>query len=232
MKLYTGPELTVYFVTARGVGRVKVGYSKFPPNEQARRFLSPVPLVLEASTPGARVVERWFHERYREHRGHGEWFDIAPIIEDDIRQLATGGRIPGQPVEPIDRTKAQIPSGLLQYYREHLFGWSTSRMAAALGVDVRAYEAREKPSQFHSAVQVAHLDVLARREGHPVTAERVFADAEYIAEIAARIQPDRSNRWIEHAMELRRLHGAAPLTDGLLAAISERVQRFINGSRA
>ena len=79
--------MSVYFVTAREVGRVKIGYAQ---NPQARvvsvQTHSPVPLRLERTCDGGKAEEEALHERFAAHRVRGEWFDLAPEIE---RHMAT-----------------------------------------------------------------------------------------------------------------------------------------------
>lgn len=74
--------MTVYFITGREVGKVKIGYAKDP---QARvvaaQSASPVKLDLERVCPGGKDVEAELHERFAEHRVRDEWFTITPEIE-------------------------------------------------------------------------------------------------------------------------------------------------------
>lgn len=75
----------IYFVTAREVGRVKIGFSDNP----GLRFVkmqadSPCPLVLERICPGDREVEASLHTLFAEHRLHGEWFNLARVVESHM----------------------------------------------------------------------------------------------------------------------------------------------------
>lgn len=74
--------MSVYFITAREVGRVKVGCA-FNPHDRFERLqtASPVELALEAVMRGAHKEERELHLRFAADRLHGEWFNITPEIE-------------------------------------------------------------------------------------------------------------------------------------------------------
>jgi tRNA isopentenyl-2-thiomethyl-A-37 hydroxylase MiaE len=78
----------IYFVTAREVGRVKIGYAKEP---QARfvsiQTHSPVTLVLERVCEGNAEEEARLHERFAADRVRGEWFVITPEIERFLESL-------------------------------------------------------------------------------------------------------------------------------------------------
>jgi hypothetical protein len=77
--------VSVYFITAREVGRVKIGYS----NKPRSRVLwlsanSPVEVALEAVIDGGIMEEGDLHQRFAEHRVKGEWFTLCPAIEEMI----------------------------------------------------------------------------------------------------------------------------------------------------
>ena len=78
----------VYFITAREVNRVKIGYAK---NPQARTVSiqthSPVPLTLECVSDGGLDEEARLHERFASARVRGEWFTITPEIESHMATL-------------------------------------------------------------------------------------------------------------------------------------------------
>lgn len=80
----------VYFITARSVGLVKIGFGRDP---QARvinaQVGSPVPLTLERKIEGGKDIEASLHERFSVHRAHGEWFALAPEIEAYMATLPT-----------------------------------------------------------------------------------------------------------------------------------------------
>jgi hypothetical protein len=77
--------MSVYFITARSVGRVKIGYSDKPRS----RVLwisanSPVEVALEATIDGGIDMEAGLHQRFSAHRVKGEWFALCPEIEELI----------------------------------------------------------------------------------------------------------------------------------------------------
>ena len=78
----------IYFVTARSVGRVKIGLSDNP----AGRFVkmqvdSPVPLTLERVCPGEIAEERLLHEKFAADRAAGEWFVLSGAIDAHMATL-------------------------------------------------------------------------------------------------------------------------------------------------
>jgi sRNA-binding protein len=77
--------MAVYFITAREIGRVKIGYAA----DAWRRFNkiqsdSPCEVDLEATVVGSVEDERAFHARFAAHRIRREWFALCPEIEDLI----------------------------------------------------------------------------------------------------------------------------------------------------
>jgi hypothetical protein len=82
------PPSYVYFIGG-DVGCIKIGTSTIP--EQRLKTLhhsSPVPLRILALVEGDRWVEKDYHDRFAEHRRHGEWFDRAPELMREIETLA------------------------------------------------------------------------------------------------------------------------------------------------
>lgn len=72
----------IYFVTAREVGRVKIGYSAAPKGRFVKmRTDSPVSLVMERVCDGDKLAEREIHQRFNVSRADGEWFHLTPEIE-------------------------------------------------------------------------------------------------------------------------------------------------------
>jgi hypothetical protein len=74
--------VSVYFITAREVGMVKIGCAYEPHRRMTfMQTACPVGLALEAILPGAYAEEKRHHEMFAEHRVRGEWFKITPEIE-------------------------------------------------------------------------------------------------------------------------------------------------------
>jgi len=72
----------IYFVTARDIGRVKIGFSEDPRNRFVKiRADSPVPLALERICEGDVEVERAIHAMFEHHRVVGEWFSLSDEVE-------------------------------------------------------------------------------------------------------------------------------------------------------
>ena len=72
----------IYFVTAREVGRVKIGFSENPRARFGKICSdSPFPLALERVCEGDEVAESALHSLFAAHRVQGEWFRICPEIE-------------------------------------------------------------------------------------------------------------------------------------------------------
>jgi hypothetical protein len=76
----------IYLITARSVGRVKIGRTDQAPHSRYiwLRAWSPVPLALEAVMEGGLAEEAEMHRRFAEQRRHGEWFEITPEIDELI----------------------------------------------------------------------------------------------------------------------------------------------------
>lgn len=80
----------VYFIGHREHA-IKIGYT-----EQLRirlaalRNASPVPLTVLATVDSSPALEREYHERFGEHRLHGEWFLPHPDILAEVDRLNNG----------------------------------------------------------------------------------------------------------------------------------------------
>ena len=113
--------MAVYFITAREVGRVKIGYTDCAPRDRFNWISanSPVAVELEAFVEGGREEEKAFHERFSELRVKGEWFTLCPEIEALIERNRPSAPEPAEP----DSVEGIIKS----------FG-SASELARRLGV--------------------------------------------------------------------------------------------------
>lgn len=93
--------MSVYLITAREVGKVKIGCANDPWDRLEKlRTASPVELSLEAVLAGAYEEERAYHQRFAAHRVRGEWFNLCPEIESLILASAA-------PVRGFDRRRSQ-----------------------------------------------------------------------------------------------------------------------------
>jgi hypothetical protein len=78
----------IYFITARDIGRVKIGYSAKPRVRfQKMQSDSPTRLALERVCDGDEAVEAALHERFAAFRQHGEWFTISAEIASHMATL-------------------------------------------------------------------------------------------------------------------------------------------------
>jgi hypothetical protein len=80
-------DSVVYFLGADN-GLVKIGFaSNFRDRYSKLNCGSPLPLYPLAITHGGRVEEREYHERFKEWRRHGEWFELTDKLEEEIDRI-------------------------------------------------------------------------------------------------------------------------------------------------
>jgi hypothetical protein len=78
----------IYCVTAREVGRVKIGFSNDPFGRFSKlQSDSPVALEIEHLFAGGVEDEAELHVRFALHRVRGEWFSLAPEIVEWMATL-------------------------------------------------------------------------------------------------------------------------------------------------
>lgn len=78
----------VYFLDAPSVNRIKIGTAIEPEHRvTAVRLMSPVEIRLIGTIAGGRSKEAELHERFRERRAHGEWFDADADFRGEIQRL-------------------------------------------------------------------------------------------------------------------------------------------------
>jgi hypothetical protein len=75
-------ESVVYFIEAKGVDRVKIGWTKNL-SLRMKEYITGCPVDLEAlfTLPGGAAEEHALHMRFRKHRVRGEWFVLSEIQE-------------------------------------------------------------------------------------------------------------------------------------------------------
>lgn len=77
--------MSVYFVSARELDLVKIGYAFCPVRRfNHLRIFSPVELTLEGAIPGGFEKERELHRRFALARVRGEWFKLTPGLQAEI----------------------------------------------------------------------------------------------------------------------------------------------------
>lgn len=82
--------MSVYFITCRELGFVKIGIAYNPFARLATlQTAFPLDLRVEALFQGAGKREREFHKQFAEHRVRGEWFRACPAIEALIAEQKT-----------------------------------------------------------------------------------------------------------------------------------------------
>jgi hypothetical protein len=69
----------IYYIMSSETGRMKIGYTKGKPEKRLRALQtgSPTKLSIVAIHPGTPNTERDLHNKFKEERAHGEWFDIS-----------------------------------------------------------------------------------------------------------------------------------------------------------
>jgi hypothetical protein len=79
--------MSVYFIRARELDMVKIGYSFNPIHRfNHLRTMSPVELTLEGAIPGDRAKEAELHKRFKLARVRGEWFRLTPELWREIKR--------------------------------------------------------------------------------------------------------------------------------------------------
>lgn len=86
--------MSVYFITCRQTGRVKIGCA-YNPFKRLKTLQSgsPTKLKIEALLKGSNKREKQLHKLLGKHRIHGEWFRISPEIEAIIKEVAKPTRV-------------------------------------------------------------------------------------------------------------------------------------------
>lgn len=81
-----GSKGYIYFATDGDF--IKIGWTRvWPPSERVRKQQTGNgrPLWILGCIPGSQQAERSYHKRFARHRARGEWFRIAPDLEQFIR---------------------------------------------------------------------------------------------------------------------------------------------------
>lgn len=77
----------VYFVHAIGSGRVKIGWAKdFLSRLHTLNCDSPFPVEVLLTIPGKSEDEKLYHEMFKEHKAHNEWFTYGGRLREFVEQ--------------------------------------------------------------------------------------------------------------------------------------------------
>jgi hypothetical protein len=77
----------VYFIGGED-GPIKIGFTtELPSRLRSLQNSSPVPIRLLAAVHGDRALEAEYHRRFAAHRLHGEWFERASVIIDELVEI-------------------------------------------------------------------------------------------------------------------------------------------------
>lgn len=72
----------VYIIQGRATGLIKIGWTSGDPNKRVANLQCGSPDILDflVCFPAPRTKEGELHERFWQHRRHGEWFTPSPEI--------------------------------------------------------------------------------------------------------------------------------------------------------
>jgi hypothetical protein len=86
--------MSVYFISCRKTGMVKIGCA-YDPFDRLKSLQtgSPTKLKIEALLKGSTKRERELHKLLKKHRVRGEWFRLCPEIEAIIKEANTPTRV-------------------------------------------------------------------------------------------------------------------------------------------
>lgn len=97
----------VYFLSAEGTGRVKIGWTRSAGLEKRVADLQigcPVPLRVITTYPGTLFNEHMEHARLRSSWVHGEWFDETEEVLGRIREVS-GRELPADCARRTETTR-------------------------------------------------------------------------------------------------------------------------------
>ena len=137
--------MSVYFITARALAQVKIGFSETPfLRLKALQTGSPVPLEMERLMDGGADVEAELHERFAEFRARGEWFHLSGVIEVFMGDL---------PVPQPVRRRRCAPTDIGALRAE--LGLTLSEFGALIGLASKGQVSQVEHGKFPCSLPVA-----------------------------------------------------------------------------
>lgn len=136
--------MSVYFISARELDLVKIGYSFNPVHRYNHlRMFSPVELTLEGAIPGDFTKERELHRKFSLARVRGEWFKLTPTLQAEIDDSTRPERFTFASVrawlkmlERMDEERAPVPPDVI------------ARAEARIQADLSASSERKRMSEI------------------------------------------------------------------------------------
>ena len=150
----------IYFVTARDIARVKIGYSTNPARRLSKlQSDSPVKLVLERVIDGEVSDELALHDLFAGHRLSGEWFNLTPEIEAHMAELP-------RPVSKVREMSVQAmimaAAGVSQGYASQAASANYPRHRITIPIAVAVYRVFGKCIGPLVGATDAEIDVLEK----------------------------------------------------------------------
>lgn len=156
--------MSVYFITARALGQVKIGTSDKPYLRlKALQTGSPVPLALERLIDGGVEDERALHGRFSGLRLSGEWFELTAELEAFMATLA----------EPPTAQRRKCAPTEIGDLRAEL-GMTLTQFGAAIGLSSKGQVSQVEHGKFPCSLSVA-LEI-ERLSGGRIDAARLNDD--------------------------------------------------------
>lgn len=164
----------IYFVTAREIGRVKIGYSENPEARFSKlQSDSPITLALERVMDGEVSDEMALHERFADARLSGEWFALTADLDAFMAGLP-------RYIRPAREMSVQAmiiaAAGVSKGYASQAVSDKYPRQQITIPIAVAVYRVFGKQIGPLVGATDAEIDVLEKYCGrHGATAESAAA---------------------------------------------------------
>lgn len=121
----------IYFIHAAEIGRVKIGYAKYPWARLSKMQSDcPCELVLLAFIEGDKIVERSLHQRFADYRHRGEWFTYDGELRAHIETLEQAP--PKKPRKPSRLKEMASAAGMSRSYVHQIMSGKRASVQAVL----------------------------------------------------------------------------------------------------